>query len=1232
MNRQKSGFALIVALALMGFIFLLLMSLSAFVNIEKASVSTDRKLMEARQNALLGLEVALGKLQMAAGPDQRATATADVVYDFDLSNHDAVNNKWLGVWSSKSDINDPLDVTVGLDQREPIWLVSGEGDKPDAPASGGSYSALLSSGDAVEIVSGNRGSSLKRDSIIVRKDAIADEGNFAYWISDEGVKAKITVTDELVGSLDEELISARVSTAQSVMPSLVEDQNKEKPYASNAWNSSLAKESLSKAQSMDSLAMAMAEMDSNLGDTDDSLYENFHDFTAVGKSLLTDMKGGGFRKDLTIAFGDDATFNTFKIAQQNDGNAQLFLPKDSSDVYDPGGPLWEQLYNYSTQYPNDSNEMQFRTPTNEDPGFFPVISRFQWAISVLAIPLDTGGVEFMLPPTPGSPDPTQHNIYGFYFPTLTLWNPYNVDMKISQNLYFETSFLGITIRRDTAKSSWSDDRLFGQNSGTLFLSVAGESVVVNEFADLEGRPNSVKVMRFTIPPLTIPAGESVVLGSIRNTLAKANENNYLVPIDYSPDAVRGFYSRATVNLSGGNANERFGQGLNTLKNYLFVPTGNHSSGAEYANGMANLYSSSDFERQSRILSNDMGSYYAAGDEPKSFRKQQGIKVVTRSQLPELFPNTEIDDPIPSVETNDFEYSEAYHFYDFPGRSSSNNQNNVAGNYDLEGMIMPRLGQTATLVFPGAPVSGGGQDRIPIYSQANIRAVNSVRPPTENGSAEFAGGIFGGTANLSLKNPLYVEHRNPNNEDQYFSKGFLDQSSRGSTGYDYRSADDGEEGSLISVLFDVPRDGAPILSIGDLSHGSFFKLPDDEEGLMWDGLWGSRGVTQNLAPTYAIGNSYADFLIPLDATKINFSDDDWNNLNSSDGDLAGAHYDYSYLLNDALWDGFYFSGLPDGWDPLGNRKIPNSRLKAFEPSEYSAAVANDFDDALSQLYVDGGFNVNSTSVEAWTALLSSFRGLDIPDVEPDASDELHTYARSLNPSPGVSENRAIDSDSDSGLDENEIYAAYRRLTDEEIVNLAEGIVDGIRERRKYARESGKAYPFLTLAEFVNRSIDSSDKGDPDRVNFTYSGVIQASIDDSDINDVIEVENFDLDGRLGRAYFPENLEMLEKQNIQSGAPGYLMQADVLSRIGSVLTTRSDTFKIRAYGDVKDFTGQRVVARAYCEATVQRMPDWVNNENGSSPAINAYDQPVSGSVQELLGRQFVIVDFTWLDESEI
>jgi hypothetical protein len=70
-------------------------------------------------------------------------------------------------------------------------------------------------------------------------------------------------------------------------------------------------------------------------------------------------------------------------------------------------------------------------------------------------------------------------------------------------------------------------------------------------------------------------------------------------------------------------------------------------------------------------------------------------------------------------------------------------------------------------------------------------------------------------------------------------------------------------------------------------------------------------------------------------------------------------------------------------------------------------------------------------------------------------------------------------------------------------------------------------------------------------------------------------------------------------------------ILAALGPMLTVRSDTFRIRAYGEaLNPADATRIEATAYCEAIVQRTPD-----------------PLPG-----FGRRFVIAYFRWLGPDDI
>ena len=77
-SRPTSGFALLITVTLLAFLVLLLVSLASLTRVETQVAANNQSLAQARQNALMALNIALGQLQKYTGPDQRVTAPADI--------------------------------------------------------------------------------------------------------------------------------------------------------------------------------------------------------------------------------------------------------------------------------------------------------------------------------------------------------------------------------------------------------------------------------------------------------------------------------------------------------------------------------------------------------------------------------------------------------------------------------------------------------------------------------------------------------------------------------------------------------------------------------------------------------------------------------------------------------------------------------------------------------------------------------------------------------------------------------------------------------------------------------------------------------------------------------------------------------------------------------------------------------------------------------------------------
>jgi len=97
---------------------------------------------------------------------------------------------------------------------------------------------------------------------------------------------------------------------------------------------------------------------------------------------------------------------------------------------------------------------------------------------------------------------------------------------------------------------------------------------------------------------------------------------------------------------------------------------------------------------------------------------------------------------------------------------------------------------------------------------------------------------------------------------------------------------------------------------------------------------------------------------------------------------------------------------------------------------------------------------------------------------------------------------------------------------------------------------------------------------------------------------------------------------------GSAAYVDQADILRSLGAQLTPRGDTFLIRTYGDSVGADG-RVQARAWCEAVVQRVPEYVEAAADDPQVAFA---ALSAEANKKFGRPFRLVSFRWLDADEI
>lgn len=429
-----------------------------------------------------------------------------------------------------------------------------------------------------------------------------------------------------------------------------------------------------------------------------------------------------------------------------------------------------------------------------------------------------------------------------------------------------------------------------------------------------------------------------------------------------------------------------------------------------------------------------------------------------------------------------------------------------------------------------------------------------------------------------------------------------------------------EGLSRCVIAEVPT--RPLVSLAELTH--------------WDLRY------ENPIPPYAlnlIGNSDASPLLPANAV-----------VNAADAGLAeNLQYDDSYCANHLLFDDWFLSAItPDpntfgssgrnlqttfidfvtGKTPLAHQAYQPILIDQLTAAQsggpqriFSTSVSRptSWQTIASRLEVKGMFNVNSTSVKAWRALLGHARNQRVPSIrESGATWNVGLSEKSQHPLSRFSvagDVQAGTMGSSGAFPEATEFAGYRVVDEAFLDALAEQVVAQVRRRG----------PFLSLSEFINRQLSSGD--------LALAGTLQAALNEvakqSGTNPFATLQGLSTVA----SPTPERAADAEYRFPAAaagfsayGLPGWTRQADLLRPLAPILSARDDTFTIRAYGDARD-ENQRITARAYCEAVVRRVRDYVDPAD-QPDVVNQPARPLNRA----MGRRFQIISFRWLAADEI
>ncbi|MES2920351.1 MAG: hypothetical protein V4819_02325 [Verrucomicrobiota bacterium] len=1172
-RNHPPGFALVVTLSLMILLTVIAVGLLSLASVSLRSSSQNDAMQSARANARLALMLAINQIQKTTGPDQRVTVPADQRSKTSDGKQTAAapgNLRWTGVyrsWPATSSTRPTPDFLS--------WLVSGD------PAKTGTATLPdTAAPNSVELVgAGTLGASNTEGRISVPTISVLQHNKparLAWWVGDQAAKAALATPPV---STDKTSLGVVRGNLQSAPRSAVESSTSGtvKPFEKLAIDDAR-------------LALVTSWRQSEHLASDPTAPRGlFHDLAPGSTGMLTNVASGGFRKDLSLQLEspvakNPASKSLYTVGGENGINFQELWSYYNSykNIVRSGGYKYSTSGTFASGTPymmvggtNDSATLPSSAAVcADDDNFYfkqPTILSYQLVLSFKSFPITTGS---------GASAKTAYQVHVVADPIVTLWNPLDIPLVIPPNAFISISYWQVPYSLDV--------KINGNPAFTTASPLA---------STLSGTTNSVEEdMHY----LTLKVGNTAATQMV-----------------FKPGEVIKFSQNSSTQME-------------KMKDTIWIEG---KKGFSYAGGFATPLK----DLAGKILEVTSGStltYTAAANNVTAGQFQgRGRSTTGLDRHTRHYSLTHHDVLVGEDDSKKgpgVGYGGMYIDWDFGDKR-------LKAGSALRGTSTPGTKPVGQLLFANnfpdvfkplkaidsRPLSFGQ-----LRDEKSPFLLVSFDAKTEFGSST-------GTRFLSRFNPkahqvdFYDLSKKEMDVLPYEFRAeplvswvnrSLDVSVDGS-GF-YGGGMNAQDGTGIVTTHSIPRE--PLVSIASLQHSfaNGFEFIRPTGGINSSGLNDREPMLPQIS--HAIGNSLAPPMLAPDKTE---------------GTLLPSRplADHSYLANRGLWDDWFFSGIaskssktfPANKTPAvvaseffsKTSKLPVVRYQpqldgqnpaTFAKSLFSGASATDaaIQNVASYLRVDGLFNVNSTSIEAWKAVLGGLKGRPIVVRDATGKESIAPSTSDKTPVLGIQSPQDVVVKGSGTLDVKDAsqWLGRRELSDDEIDQLARALVIEIRKRG----------PFLSLADFVNRRVGTDQ-------DLAKAGAIQCALDSDDvaINKAFRSGSRSLAPPKATFAFPK----AEEGPMAYGIPGYVKQADILTPIAPVLSVRSDSFIVRAYGEAVDASG-KVTGRAWCEAVVERDRNFVDPADPATTAIAS----LSKQVNRTFGRRYQILSFRWLSAAEV
>ncbi|WP_367872943.1 hypothetical protein [Luteolibacter sp. Populi] len=469
---RASGFALVISLSLMVLLTILSVGLLTLSTVSLRASTQEDAMRVARSNARMALMMAIGQLQKSAGPDQRITAPAAIA-------DESTPIGFTGAWKAWAR-GEQGTSTYDKDSRFTGWLASsslGGAAKPNmttvphvSPETPGA-ALLLGEGTLKE-----RTKSSGADARMAVKPTIVEgaalNGHIAWATMDESTKSRLSLPSERTLSSPAREI-AHVGAPAADGPQVIEALEDFEATAAN-------------------VAKMISTGSADLQVGKDKMGQLTPDLTVWSASLMTNPVDGGLKKDLSSLFSRTLT--------AGEKNIRLF--SDAGLQTGEGDPYMSALAGYHNLYDKigksiggtkpDADGVAAFMPAGYDATVYnPQLQKYlpkpQAPKDMILAPsvLRVDVIFSLIVRDAHNPDRItrlkalgrNYMLHLMYLPVVTLHNPYNVPLTFdSVKVSFEDIPIGFNIMIDGQPLS---STLVPVNG--MFASTEGDSSLTKNF-------------------------------------------------------------------------------------------------------------------------------------------------------------------------------------------------------------------------------------------------------------------------------------------------------------------------------------------------------------------------------------------------------------------------------------------------------------------------------------------------------------------------------------------------------------------------------------------------------------------------------------------------------------------------------------------------------------------------------------------------------------------------------